>query len=521
MLSFGNYLLQNKDCWPDRLAVISGERALTYSQLNDESNRIANALRKMGLTKGSRLALLMESSVEWLLIWYACQKLGVAVVPLHVRLFADELARVIELAEVSGLVYSSCYSEQAQYIEQNCEGIHSIIRQGAASEEHALKHDISWDALLEETDCSEAQVELDGSEPCVILFTSGTTGTAKGVLRTHQMVCDHSEILVRGNEGSEHETILTPAPLYHTAGLVCIFKTAALGGTLVLIAGLKCEEICRMIEKCSVTQLLLVPPVSYQRLYRAGHFRDYDVSSVKLVLVTAGKCTDECISDIFEMFPESSLRPSWGSTETCSATGANLPRKLLEARPELKRTVGKLNEMVEVRLVDEQDKDVPVGTAGEALVRSSMVFHGYLGMAEKNADCFSDGWFRTEDIMKRDEDGYYFLLDRKRDIIKTGGENVYAQEIERVIQNHPAVFDCAVIGIADARFEEAIAVAVVQKDTICIDKAEFLDFCSQRLPSFKKPRYLAIMDSLPVNDVGKVQKHILRQNADKLFEKLS
>lgn len=521
---FGQYLLNNVEQRPDGTALITENSILSYKQLNEESNRLTNSLAGLGLGVGDRLAVHIKSGVEWILIWYACQKLGIAVVPLHLRLMVDEIARAVNLAEASALVYDANYEENAARIQQECSRVKLFIRVGISDQELAGEERVSgalpWESLRG-TDCTEAQIELDDDLPAVILFTSGTTGVPKGVLRTQQMVCSHAAVLAEENPDSDRSNImLTPAPLYHTAGLFCIFKTAALGGTLILINGFNCVRICSMIERYRVSQIMLVPPVSYQRLFQSEAAKEHDLSSVRLALLTAGKCTDECLSEIFRMFPNCRVRPSWGSTEVCSATGANLSREELEAKPQLKRTVGMANRLTQIRLVDEQGNDVPAGSDGEALVKSCLVFSGYLGNPELTEKSFSDGWFRTGDIMRRDSDGYYYIMDRKKDMIKSGGENIYAQEIERVIQNYPPILDSAVIGIPDERFDEAVAAAVTLRNGYTLDVNDFIEFCRQHLPDFKKPRYLAVMEQLPTNDVGKIQKGVLRKNAGKLFKRI-
>lgn len=522
---FGQFLLNNAKLWPDRPALITEDSVLSYKQLNNESNRLANSLAGLGLSKGDRLAIYIKSGVEWILIWYACQKLGVAVVPLHLRLMVDEIARSVSLAECDALIFDADSEENAARIQRECSRVKLFIRVGKQSPIPDMNKSVStaipWESL-NGTDCSEAQNELESNLPAVILFTSGTTGTPKGVLRTQQIVCDHASILAEEDPVSDRsKVILTPAPLYHTAGLFCIFKMAALGGTLILINGFDCEKICSLIEHYKASQIMLVPPISYQRLFQSESAKKYDMSSIQLALLTAGKCTEECLNEIFKMFPNCMVRPSWGSTEVCSATGANLSRTELEANPQLKRTVGKANRLTQIRIVDEQGNDVPDGHDGEAWVKSCLVFGGYLGNSELDEESFVGEWFKMGDIMRRDSDGYYYILDRKTDMIKSGGENIYAQEVERVIQNYSPILDSAVIGVPDERFDEAIAAAVTLREGHTLDIDDFLDFFSQHMPDFKKPRYLAIMDKLPTNDVGKIQKGVLRKRASELFKRIS
>ena len=232
---------------------------------------------------------------------------------------------------------------------------------------------------------------------------------------------------------------------------------------------------------------------------------------------TGGKCSMDYVHKIFTMFPNCKLRPSYGSTEVCASCSAVLSREEVERRPELCKTVGRINANCEMKLVDNDGKEVPVGEVGEGLVRSPAVFRGYIKNEELNARVLRDGWFHTEDLLRRDEEGFYYLVDRKKDMIKTGGENVYAQEVEDVLRNHPSIFDCALIGVDDDRFGEAVAAAIVLNPGCTLSDEELIAYCRANLPSYKKPRYVAFVDELPHNVTGKIQKSVLRENADKLF----
>ena len=194
-----------------------------------------------------------------------------------------------------------------------------------------------------------------------------------------------------------------------------------------------------------------------------------------------------------------------------------LSREEFLKNPDLCKTVGRINANCEMKLVDNDGNEVPVGEVGEGLVRSPAVFRGYIKNEELNNRVLDNGWFHTEDLLRRDEDGFYYLVDRKKDMIKTGGENVYAQEVEDVLRNHPAIFDCALIGVEDARFGEAVAAAIVLNPGMELSDEDLIAYCRANLPSYKKPRYVAFVDALPHNVTGKIQKSVLRENADKLF----
>ncbi len=505
-------LAENAERFPDRIAVIHGEHTMTYQQLNCEANRLANAMRHIGLKKGDRAALLMGSSIEWLLTLHACQKLGIGLALIHLRLLPDEMVRMVTLAGVDTLIYSAEFSQQAAYIAANSGGICRMIVQGAAGENTYGAY--SFERLTDGQKCSNIQADLAGDEDSVILFTSGTTSAAKGIVRTQRMMSVYASVLADAESRRRRDIMLTPAPLYHAAGLCCVIKMLVNAGTLIVLDHFNCEKICQTIQKYRVTQIAIVPPVSYQRLKASGYPEKYDMSSVTLAHAAAGKASRECFADLFSMFPNAGIRLSWGSTEASNITELILRHEDIKNGGKLLSSVGKVNAVSELKLLDQDGRIVPGAGQGEAYVRSPLVCSEYLNAPELTAQSFSDGWFETEDIMYRDENGYYYLLDRKRDIIKTGGENVYAQEVEQDILRNPAISDCAVIGVPDEKFGEAIAAAIVLKKGYTISGAEFINFCRTVMSSFKKPKYWAVMDALPRNAVGKVQKTKLRDQAD-------
>lgn len=517
MKYIGDYLRQNASEYPERIAVIQDERSLTYRELDEECNRLANALNKLGLSRGDQLAVLMKSSIEWLMILYACQKLGIGVTLVHSRLLPEEIQRTVELADARTLVYSQDFIDKACYISTHSTSIKQYAFFGNDKNVTPLPMHCDLNQMLQEQSAEESQVPLDGSEACVILFTSGTTSASKGIKRTQQMMGIYASILEDPASKKKQDLMLTPSPLYHAAGLCCVIKMLVNAGTLILLSRFDAEKICRQIQAFQATQIALVPPTTYQRLKASEFAAQYDLSSIELAHIAAGKASKECLQDLFSMFPKAKLRLSWGSTEASNVTSVILNRKQLDEHPKLKSTIGKINSVSEIKLVASDGSPVEGEGDGEAWVRSPLVFSGYIKAPELTENSFQNGWYKTEDILHRDADGYYYLRDRKRDMIKTGGENVYAQEIEQAILENPSIAECAVIGIPDPKYGEAVAAALVLKEGRELSADDFILFCRRVLPSFKKPKYWAVIEALPKNDIGKVRKSVLKAHSAELF----
>lgn len=520
MLKIGQLLINNESNHAERIALITPERTLTYKELNKESNCVANALKRNGIQREDRVAFLLKNSAEWAIAWFACQKIGAVCVPLHVRLRSEDLLECVNTAECSAIIYHSKYEKNVKYVSDMNDMLMKKICVGETNVGDAIK----WESLYVDADYSEAQEEISNDSPCVLMFTSGTTGHSKGVLRTQEMVLLHAITLaIRNKSPQKIDVMLSTAPLYHIGGLQAMLKMLILGGTFVSFNSIDSETILKTIVEYGVTQVQMLPPITYERLYKQyKKMDDVDLSSVWEVCISAGKCTIEYTEHIFEMFPNCHLRPSWGSTETCSVTCMQLTKEQLRKDPDLINAVGTIMPFNQIKIIDAKGKEVTEGESGEAVVKSPMVFNGYVN-DETVCSCESpftdDGWYRTGDIVRKEPDtGYVYFMDRIKDVIKTGGESVFALEIERAVEKHPAVFECAAIGIPDEHFEEAIGVAIVLNHDYSLSGEELEKHCSKNLAGYKKPRYLAILDKMPTCSTGKTSKIELKKEYIDVFK---
>lgn len=385
----GGLLAGNAEKFPDRIAAIHGENTMTYRQLNQEADRLANSMRRAGLKKGGRAALLMKGGIEWLLAFYACQKLGVGLALIHLRLLPEEMLRMVALTGADTLICSTEYMPQAEYIAEHSGRDFRMIVQGG--KKNAPEGADTFEDLMRGEDCSDAQAGMTGDEESIILFTSGTTSAAKGVVRTQRMMAAYASVLAGEEQLGDGDTMLTPAPLYHATGICCVVKMLVSAGTLILLDHFDCEQICAQVQKYRATQIALVPPVSYQRLKASGYPEKYDLSSVRLAHVAAGKASEECFEDLFGMFPKAGVRLSWGSTEASNITSVTLRREDIKNDRRLLTSVGKVNSVAELKLVDKDGNIVEGAGRGEAFVRSPLVFGGYLNAPELTERSFSDG----------------------------------------------------------------------------------------------------------------------------------
>lgn len=508
MYGLGSLVTKAARFFPNRMAVADENGSFTYLALNDMVNRTANYLLSHGFEKGSRMAFLCDNCKEFAVMYLAAQKSGIVAVLLNYRATRDELSRDVRRSHCEAIFYAPKWKD---IISERCLGGSDVRLCISFGNEMPYGH-LSLEHMCEAADGSEPEVEIAETDLSTVLYTSGSTGLSKGVVRTHRMSCEYAMQIAAEHEYYKTEPIciLSHSPLFHTGGLSMLLKALALCGSYIGVNGVDPERIAPLIEKYRVNQLFLVPPVNIMRLSASPAMQEHDVSSVNHVWATGGKLSVEYVRTMLELFPGARVKTSYGGTEFCAASSISfvLSPDELENNTELIDSAGYIGMFVDARLIDENGTEVEPGQPGELVVSSPFVMKEYLDDPEETAKVLRGGWYYTGDVFRIDETGLLHFLDRRSAMIKTGGENVYPNEVESVLREHPDIVDCAIIGLPDAKWGEAVAAAIVPGPH-GIDLADVAAFAREKLAGYRKPRYYLLLDSLPRMASAKIDRRAL------------
>lgn len=485
---------------PDATAIHSDGRDITYSELELEVRRVATALLSSGVRGGDRVAFISRNSPEHFVVLFACAWVGAVFVPVNWRLHQDEVDAILDDCGARlVLVAEDMHADLAGALA-GCR----VVRVGAAGVG-------SYAEWLQAAAPLESGAVAEPSDLALLMYTSGTTGLPKGVMLTHANICGAAEVAADWGLGPE-ATALVCMPLFHMSGtswgLVALYR----GSRLVLLRDPDAEAVLFAIGNEGVTHALLVPAV-IAILLTHPRCATTDFSALELVLYGGSPISVELLSAGMERLGCRFLQ-LYGLTESTGLATMLAPEDHVSvARERLLRSVGRPGPGVELSIVDpDTGRPVSVGDVGEVWLRGDNVMRGYWGNPAATEDAIREGgWLRTGDAAYVDEDGFVFLHDRVKDMIVSGGENVYPAEAERVLRQHPAVADLAVIGVPDARWGETPKAVVVPVSGSAVTGAELLDFVRDRLAHYKCPTSVDLVDDLPRNATGKVLKRALRE----------
>ncbi len=472
--------------YTQRTALVVDGAAVSFKALHERVQNIAAALAANGFAAGERLALLLPNSPEYIELVYACSWLGVTAVPINARLSAAEIDQVLLDAKPHGLVR------------------HSSLPRPAVQ--------LPWQIVLDEKPfdvrnqfCPDPI--YDPEAILALIYTSGTTGRPKGVVVTHANILanlDHFSYWMGYRDGGVY---LHAAPIFHIADFPAMFAAPAFGASQVAIPKFSPQTFCELVEREHVTHTVLVPTM-LNLLTQFPEAKSFDLSSLEVLAYGGSPIAPEVVHRTRELFPKAKLLQCYGLSETGFLTGLE-DQEHVEGRL---LSCGRPCPGIDLRVEDENGKEAEVGQHGELVARGANVMQGYCNDPQDNALSFRNGMFRTGDIGYQDSDGYFYILDRLKDMIVTGGENVYSGEVEAVIYKHPAVREVAVFGIPDPHWGEVVMACVVLKPGMVLSVNDLTNHCRQFLANYKIPRRVEFSDTeLPKSGSGKILKRILRE----------
>jgi fatty-acyl-CoA synthase len=491
-----------KSC-PDREALVDtiGNRRYTYGRLAEAVYRMAHFLNSLGIRKGDRVAVLSFNRVEYLTLFFAASRLGAILVPLNTRLAPGEFLYYLEDSTPNTIFFDEDHQSIVGRMKLKTRMDHPVCFDRSDAVGRSL-------ALLWETLPAEAppEVPLSPSDPQLIIYTSGTTGIPKGVVLTYGMITWNS---INTNLGwglrSEDRTVLHSS-LFYTAGWnVFTLPLFHCRGANVLVRAFDADRMLDLIEGEGLTLFFGVPTM-YQMLLESPKFAPADFSSIRF-LVSGGAPVPQKLIEIFQAQKGIRLWEGYGLTEV----GPN--NFLANGKP---GTVGNLMPHVDAKLVDSQGGEVPVGQDGELLLRGDHMCAGYWKKPEATAEAIRDGWFYTGDLARIDEDGHFSIVGRRKDMIISGGINIYPAEVEKAVEGHPQVAAAAVIGVSDEKWGEVGKAVIELKPGGKLTLEELQSFLGDRLGKYKIPKYAVVVKELPRTPAsGKVQKYILKERHGK------
>lgn len=487
---------------PKRVACICGDIVQTYEELDVLSRKIAQAFRGRDVHAGDKVAFLMPNSVELIAVYLAIQRIGAVAVPLNYRLIPREIAYLTNAVDAKLLVFDKKFVEKVETSRSEFNPSLDLLAVGTATP--------FAPRLLDLSDAAQPDMELfrDREALSRIQFTGGSTGLPKGACRTHSEDLAEIRAILQSNAmlEMEHPVVLIQCPLEHHGGHSWFMCALTAGATLVICGKFDPDSILEQIETHQVTHMILLPPTTYLRLLAHAEGCGRDLSSVRIVQSAAGAMTPEIVANIYKTFPNAEVNYGWGQSESGSGITMRISREMLANNAPQLEALGKPMDELEVRIIDDDGRDVAPGEVGEAIVRTPAMMSGYYGQPDLTKAAFTpDGWLHTGDIMRVDEEGYYYLKSRKKDMIKSGGENVFINEVQTAILRNPDVVDCVVFGTSDPVMGEAVAAVVQPAAGVELTQADVQECCKQYIASYKKPRYVVFIDNLGRDDAGKIR----------------
>ncbi len=507
-MHLGELIPRNARRAPDKLAVVSGATRLTYRVLNDRINRLANALLQLGLGRGDRVAMLADNGHQYLETNAAAAKAGLCIVPLNTRYKGREITGILDNVEPKVLIFGEAYREIVAAHRAAWTSVEHFVTLGGRMDGAA-----DYEQLLAAAPASEPVIDVREDDLFSILFTSGTTGLPKGIMLSHRNLLANCGNILAGFDIDSRSIALNSLPMFFSASINCtVWPHLYVGGTLVLVEKFNPRAILETIQRERITFTQVVPTMLIT-LLEFPDVRQYDLSSLKTLAYGSAPMPVKRLREAVDLVGNVFVQGYGLSETTCICTTLSKEDHVVgEDATKARRlaSCGRESLNVHLRVVREDGTEAAAGEVGEIIVRGDHVMLGYWRAPEATAQAIRGGWLYSGDLGHRDGDGYLYIVDRKKDIIISGGINISSKEVEEVLFMHPAVLEAAAIGVPDEKWGEAVRAVVVLRPGFDASEQEIVDFGKQYLADFKKPRSVVFIDQLPRNPNGKVQKTILR-----------
>lgn len=501
---------------PDKVATLDFNRSLTFAQWNKRANKLANMFSSLGLVKGDKIAIIAYNCIEWMEIYAACAKGGFIAVPVMFRLAPPEMIHVINHSDAKVVVYSSDFKDTVHNIKPKLEYVkHYFVFDGEDEDS------VSYEKAIESASDAEPNVKINGNDTWIIMYTGGTTGLPKGVIKTHDSLAAQWLVTAYEKGFNENDIGMVVMPLCHINSVYYGFTFTYLGATCYVykLKSFDPEDLLKTIAKERITFTSLVPTHYIMILALSDAVKTkYNVDCIRKLLCSSAPVRKDTKIAILEFFKNSQLFEAYGSTEAGIVT-------ILRPDEQLKKLGSIGREVIgidRIKLLDEDGREVPTGEVGELYSRGPMMFEGYYKDPEKTKKSFTaDGYFSAGDLAYKDDDGFFYLVDRKANMIITGGENVYPSEVENVVGGHPSVKDVAVIGVPHEKWGEQVTAIVVLHENKTSTEKEIIEFCRGKIAGFKIPKEVMFIkdEEMPRSGAGKILHRILREKYGKEVRK--
>jgi long-chain acyl-CoA synthetase len=499
---------QQAEKYGDRIFLYWEETTVSYKQLNELSNKVANSLYDLGIRKGDKVSVYLPNMPEYVYLYLGIPKIGAVIGPVNALFKTREVKFVVEHSEAKVIVTVPQLMTVVNEIRNELPNLKHVIVIG-----DPFENTLNYKDLIENAS-PNAPPDVDINEKedvAAILYTSGTTGFPKGVLQTHFNIRRNAEMIQEFLKAREDFRFMLILPLFHVnAQIVTVMAPFSIGASCILTPGFSAQTHWETVAKYKASTFSAVPTI-LSILLRMPH-ENLDLSSLKFVICGAAPLPVEVFNE-FESTFDCKIVEGYGLTEgTCASSVNPLPTEM-----EDRRKVGSIGIPLpgnEMKIVDEKGKDLPPNSKGEIVVKGDNVMKEYFKNPEANAETLKEGWLHTGDIGHMDEEGFFFITDRKKDMIIRGGENIYPREIEEVLYSHPSVSLATVIGVRDDIYGELPKAFIVLKEGESKSEKDIIDHCRKNLADFKVPKYVEFRDSLETTPTGKIMKQPLREEEE-------